>query len=254
MPATRLLVGLPTYDGTRHNAMAIVDLTLDCAAAQIQVLLDPYRAGSLLAMNFNALWCDMLNLREEGRVTHFLLLHADVVPETPQWLPRLLAEMQRVGADALSVIIPIKTEAGYTSTARDTDPWRPQRYTMHEIMAKPETWTAPDLLANTGCLLVDVREPWVEGICFTIRDKIHRGPDGKWIQQTQPEDWDFSRQVRARGRSLWVTRTVAVRHMGNYPYPNDRAWGTESHDALNVEWAQATRAQHLREAEAPAAV
>ena len=39
---------------------------------------------------------------------------------------------------------------------------------MKEILARPETFTHPDLLVNTGMLLVDMRDDWIERAYFTI--------------------------------------------------------------------------------------
>jgi hypothetical protein len=40
------------------------------------------REGSLLAANFNGLWCDALNLARAGRPDYFAMQHADVEPRT----------------------------------------------------------------------------------------------------------------------------------------------------------------------------
>ena len=55
---------------------------------------------------------------------------------------------------------------GVTTTA--IDPPAVRRFTMKEILARPETFTHPDLLVNTGMLLVDMRDDWIERAYFTI--------------------------------------------------------------------------------------
>ena len=105
---------------------------------------------------------------------------------------------------------------------------------MTEILDRPVTWTAPDLLVNTGLMLVDFREPWVERVCFTIRDKIHE-ENGTWVAEVEPEDWGFSRQARALGVPLHVTRRVAVMHIGSKAFPNDVKWGIETDPTWNGE-------------------
>ena len=62
---------------------------------------------------------------------------------------------------------------------------------MTEAMARPETFTAPDLLVNTGLLLVDLRAPWVEEICFTVTDRIQKLEDGSYAVHVLGEDYGF---------------------------------------------------------------
>jgi hypothetical protein len=163
-------------------------------------------------LNFNALWCEALNRRTAG-LTHFLLLHADVEPLDADWLELLLAEMRAARAEVLSAVVPIKNAEQQTSTARDTDAWQPRRYTLEDIRQQPMTWTARDLLVNTGCLLVDMRRSWVERICFTINDRIERTPAG-WEALAEPEDWNFSRQCRRLNVPVFATRRLRIRHWG----------------------------------------
>ena len=186
-------------------------------------------AMSLLTLNFNNAWCEALN----NHVDYFLMIHADIRPVDPYWLDILFAEMAKHQADVLSVIIPIKHQDGVTSTAIDNDPWRPTRCTMTGIWeTKPETWTHPKLLFNTGMMLVDFRKPWVERVCFTVNDRILKTAAGKWIAEVESEDWNFSRQCRALGASCYVTRKVWVDHYGVGAYPNYMKWG-ERHDGEN---------------------
>lgn len=218
-----IYVALPTYDGTRHNAAAFVELS----GSGKEVLLAE-GSCSLLAHNFNRSWVDALNLRP--KVTHFLMLHADIVPSAP-FLEPLLEEQARVGADVLSVVVPIKSHEGLTSTALESgDKWKPRRLTMTEVLAKPETWTEPGLLVNTGLLLVDFTRDWVEEVCFTVNDAVRRGRDGKFEAVVESEDWHFSRQVRALGVEPWATRKIRVNHVGSAYYGNATGWGTRSTD------------------------
>lgn len=190
-----IFVGLPTYDGTRHNSHVMVEL----AQSPHQTLVME-NSCSLLARGFNELWTAALNL--VPRPTHFCLIHADVLPERP-FFDRFLVEQAAVGADVLSVVIPIKNGDGVTSTALETkDPWRPNRLSLTEVFARPETWTESGLLVNTGLLLVDFSKPWVESICFTIRDRIERTSAGRFVPLVEPEDWSFSRQARALGATI----------------------------------------------------
>jgi predicted O-methyltransferase YrrM len=197
--------------------------------------------GSALTSNFNGAWCAALNARKRG-VTHFAMIHDDVSP-AQGWLDTLLAEMFRLDADAVSAVIPIKSEHGLTSTAYETDdPWNPRRLTLTEAEALPETFGSDDLsgevLLNTGLWVCDLRKPWADGEggppCFTIDNRIVRGEGGDYARQFWSEDWDFSRQIRRRGaRGLYATRKVQVEHEGEASYPSAPAWGTWKTDELH---------------------
>ena len=225
--APSLFVALPSYDGRRHNATAMVDL---CGIRNLRVRFQQ-RMSSLLALGFNQAWAEALNLQAD----FFLMLHEDVIPRTYQWPAVLFQEMGDHGADVVSVVSPIKTIHGITSTALETeDAWNPRRLTMTEIMERPETWTEPELLVNTGCMLVDMRKPWVHEMYFTINDRIIL-KDGEYIAEVQPEDWNFSRAAKAAGAKLIVTRKVAIDHVGRAAYTNDGVWGSETTDPVPQE-------------------
>jgi hypothetical protein len=100
---------------------------------------------------------------------------------------------------------------------------------MTEIMERPETWTDEKLLVNTGCMLVDMRKAWVNDICFTINDRLVV-KDGEYVAQVQPEDWNFTRSAKAAGAKVFVTRKVAIDHVGRALYSNTGVWGTEATD------------------------
>jgi hypothetical protein len=217
----RIYVALPTYDGSRSNTGAILDLQ---ASLGDRAILHEC-SSSLLTYNFNGEWAEALNRREEFGLSHFLLLHADVLPLDPNWITLLLSEMTRVDAQVLSLVLPIKSADGLTSTALDTDPWYPRRLTLAEVMALPVTFTHEKLLVNTGCLLVRFDEPWVERICFQTRDAIRRGTDGKFQAVVEPEDWNFSRQCHSLGVRMFATRVVKAIHQGTNGYRNDVVWG-----------------------------
>jgi hypothetical protein len=192
--------------------------------------------GSLLANNFNRLWCEALNTRAERGWTHFAMHHADVSAE-PRWLDTLLAEMDRVAADVLSVVIPLKDERGLTSTAVRTpgrDDFR--RLTLREVMALPPTFAAADvaldkvLLVNTGLWLCRFTAPWVEGVCFEVRDRIYQDEAGRFRAAVLPEDWNFALWCADHGLKVFATRAVKVTHRGGQDYGNDTAWGTWATD------------------------
>lgn len=190
--------------------------------------------GSLLTWCFNSLWAMALNLKEESGLDYFLLWHADVKPVTEGWLETLIKELRDAEGDVISAIVPIKDARGLTSTARDSDPFRPIRITQHEaVNILPVSWTSEDVLLNTGLMLVDFSKPWVYDVCFTMQDRIVRRGDGKFIADIEPEDWNFSRQLHRKGLKLVATRAVTVEHFGVGTWRSDQVWGWET-DRQNV--------------------
>lgn len=211
-----LFLALPSYNGWRRNIGPVLEVVMS-GGIGVRVM---EATLPLLALCFNSCWVAALNARAEG-VTHFLMLHADVLPRsgaTP-WHQVLLAEMAETGADVLSAVVAIKNANGATSTAIDVDQWHQRGLMLAEVAYRPETWTEPGLLVNTGCLLVDLRKPWVDRVCFTVNDRIVQTPEG-WKAECEPEDWGFSRQARALGAAIYATRKVEVFHYGETGYPN----------------------------------
>lgn len=190
-----------------------------------------------LCFNFNKGLAAALNERENG-ITHFLLQHADVVPESFWWLDTMASLLTDRDADIISAIIPVKDNRGLTSTALDRpvegsyDPyWRPKRLTLHEIYEEYEpTFTHPDLLLNTGLMLIKLER--FEDLYFNFEDKILKGNDGTYYPTCQPEDWFFSRQAKLKGGKLFATREIEVSHHGNFSYSNSPAWGDWPRDRL----------------------
>jgi hypothetical protein len=164
----KLFLALPTYGNQRYNTIAIVRAVVGPTpfhevfpeeqlggmvgsgplARCFEAVYPEERESSLLAHGFNMLWTHALARRRSHGITHFLMLHADVLPADADWVSQLHGEMERVGATILSAVIPMKGRRGLTSTALEGPPFR--RLTMTEIMARPETFTDPGLLVNTG--------------------------------------------------------------------------------------------------------
>lgn len=231
---TRVLVGLPTYDNTA-DARQILALQ---AAQRDNLYLDiKTHSVSLLAHSFNLFWCDALNDRTYD---YFLLMHADIVPLAPvSWIRKMISEADKIHTDLFSIVSPVKSPQGYTSTALAGETKR--KLTMHEVMQLPETFTGEHvqrlfgqdegfLLVNTGLMLCDLRhnrDKW-EDMHFGISDWIDR-VDGKFIACNEPEDWDFSRQAHALGLRVAASRCVTIAHRGGTDYRNDVEWGVE-HD------------------------
>ncbi len=194
----------------------------------------------------NDCWATMLNERAAHGLTHFAMIHADIGAE-PLWLDTLLAEMERVGADVISSIVALKDERGLSSTAIDfpENIWGPRRISMTEAHEKyPVTWTDPNLVLNTGLWVAKVVDAdgrpaaWCEHVAFQIHHRIilHL-ENGQYSQQMISEDWDFSRQMRSLGVTLFATRAVEIEH--ERPEWHNRApWGTWKTDTACAEVAK----------------
>lgn len=184
---------------------------------------------SILTQNFNMLYCEALNARAQG-ITHFAMLHDDVTINTPLWLDKMMDLMEENEADILSVIIPIKSREGYTSTAFDMEGWShwfPKKLTLTEAYEKfPATFTHEKLLLNTGLMLVDIRKDWAEKCYFLFENKIFKDAEGKFKAAVVSEDWAFSRMARELGARLFATREISVLHDGMSRWGNDKAWGS----------------------------
>lgn len=217
-----VFIGMPTHDARCHADIVRAIL----AACMFEDCAFDTQSWSLLAKNFNHLLAAAIN---NGKYRYFCLLHADIVPQDPRWLSKMLDEMESTGADILSVVSPIKNFKGVSSTAlmRDvpagedpTPPVEVRRLTMNEIMERPETFTDPLLVVNTGLMLVDLQAPWIGKVWFEIKDRVIF-EDGKYKAVTIPEDWLFSLRARQHGARIYATRKVPILHVGNHGFPNN---------------------------------
>ncbi len=225
----RVYLGMPTSDEMVHQSA--VTLKRSCSQLVGRVAAFHIESSTDHMQNFNRLYSAALNARKTHGITHFLMIHSDIHPLESGWLDKMVAIAAAVEADVLSAVVPLKSPAGLTSTAieRPTSDGGfspPRRLTMHEIMVLPETFTEPLLLLNTGLMLVDLRKPWAEDVCFEFESGIVKGADGEFKATSCPEDWNFSRKVRAKGGSMWATRAIPLIHRGKGEYRNDSAWGS----------------------------
>lgn len=206
-----------------------------------------YRQGSLLASNFNQLWCRALNeVHEGGRVDYFAMQHDDIGPED-FWLDTLIDEMEANDLDVLGVAIPIKDTRGLTSMAlHGDDNWLPfARLSMHDVYQLPETFTSDDLggrplLLNTGLWVCRFDIEWARTVWFEINDRIvFNTAANRYQAQTEPEDWMFSRLLHEVGRGdtshvrplrIGCTRKVQALHKGELNFQNMQPWGSEKFD------------------------
>lgn len=220
IPAVPFLA-IPTHDGTLRHGTHLAA----CAVRQrFPLASEMVGLASILTANFNNLYATALNKRAEG-VTHFVMLHADIEPLSPAgltWLDVLLTYMRGFNLGMISAAAPIKNDSGETSTALDAhhDGFRQrpiQRLTREQIGPVMLSDIAPDgrtLLANTGCMVIDITQPWAEGVEFSFGGGIIRGEDGQFGVEADPEDWRLSRWLHKQGVRYGVTTDVQVRHAG----------------------------------------
>jgi hypothetical protein len=232
----RIVLGMPGY-GKQTSAAGRAFWR---ACRDMSVVTNEYSPGSLLACNFNKLWCTALNMVHRGeRVDYFAMLHDDIGCED-FWLDKLIAELEAKQLDVLGVVVPIKDDRGMTSIAlhHDGDNWSPEcRLTMHEVYDLPETFTSEDvggydLLLNTGCWVIKWNQDWAKKVNFTINDRIvfDRTTDA-FYPEVESEDWYFSRLLNELGLRIGATRKIAVKHEGDAEFPNTFAWGKKSFDS-----------------------
>ncbi len=241
----RIFLGMPGY--AKQTGAAGEGFWCACKD-DTHLTRDNSKNGSLLAANFNALWCEALNIvHAGGRIDYFAMLHNDIGPGK-YWLDKLIDELESKQLDLLSVAVPIKDHRGLTSCAidREGNPFRvASRLTMHDLFELPETFTSDDLggrllLVNTGCWVCKFDMAWAPKCHFEINDRISfEGTLNKYVAENESEDWFFSRRLHELGsdpsygvRPLRVgaTRKIQVAHRGDMDYLNDQPWGRNKVD------------------------
>lgn len=182
--------------------------------------------SSLIVDAFNSCWAEMLNTKD---VTYFAMLHSDVHADGP-WLDTLIDELETKKLDILSVVLPIKSEEGATSTAFLSENDQVHRLTMNDVEKQPQTFTietlfGPDtentLLVNTGMWVAKVGEWMKEFDGFRIASQIVL-KDGKYETMTSSEDWDFSSWAAEKGLKVGATTIIKAGHIGKKSFPNYR--------------------------------
>lgn len=262
---------MPTY-GEVHAGAAkayYAEMTKDPGTAVLRIDPEP---NSNMAHGFNKALCAALNARAQHGVGRFAMLHADLQPDA-WWLDILNQEMDRTGAQFLSVVAPIKNGSGVSSTAVSRgNRWNPWfRLTMKEIYGSlPETFCIDDigddsdrdgftLLLNTGCMLLDLTQPWWDEVGdggvlaphFDLDNRIVFIPGRGYVPQTEPEDWRLSRILNEKGAKLYATRKVGIiHHGGSVGFDNKSAWGDWTTDQAGDRMAAAIQAEQKRISEA----
>jgi hypothetical protein len=249
MTDKRLFLAVPHYGELAPEA--VISLLQPTYEHKIKIQTN---CASLLAHNFNRLWCSALNQRAEQGITHFAMHHADIQSRAG-WLDILLMELERVSADVLSCVVPLKDQRGLTSTAvYDSVAGRIRRLTMKEVFRLPVTFGihnlpehmrtfegsptafADTLLVNTGLWVCDFTRPWVEKFPgFNIQDNVCKEGDGKYRAAVFSEDWNFSRWCAQHGARVLATRLVPVTHWGRTAFSTSEPWGTWDTDRPDPE-------------------
>lgn len=237
-----VFIACPTHD---HRMDARTAVALFQNSSQKHQTIIAIHNSSLLAFNCNHLWCLALNARLKYGIKWFAMLHSDVIPE-PFWLDKLIEIAEANDADLLSVVIPIKSPDGLTSTALSVPNGKPEvwkRFTQTEILDKefPTTFSVRDvvngdqlcrLLVNTGCMVCRIDQPWSDELFFTINDRIDR-EFNKYKASVDPEDWGFSRMVAEKGGKVMATKAIQVTHVGNSGYNSHSVWGKAVDELAN---------------------
>lgn len=238
----------PTYDSTIN---AGTSAAIWCRASKAHSINVSIMGQSLLAKNFNELWCEALNQRTPRNLKYFAMLHADIQP-ADWWLDSMIEELEKHDADIISGVVPIKDNRGVTSTAiaNPLDQYQVfTRLTLRQCLhpSFPTTFTVNDacdaleklpedlrvtdvprkaLLINTGMWVCRFDRPWAEKLHFEIRDKIVK-EKGLFRAKNLPEDWNFSYQLLANNLKVMATTAVKCIHFGVAQYGTTAVWGDE---------------------------
>jgi hypothetical protein len=209
-------VGIPTHAGMLESRqrLALLHFARDFPGNCVRV-----QSMSLLAMNFNCLLADALNMTAQG-VTHFILLHDDIVPQGEHWARDLMQELMAQKLDALAVHMPLRNRSGLTSTAIDDQPV-PKQLRIEDLTGQTLTSLAePRLLINSGLLIIDLRRPWTREFHFQIHDDIVQNEQGIFEARCISEDWMMSRWLAKRKIPFGATGKIRALHCGRSEFPN----------------------------------
>jgi hypothetical protein len=234
----RIFLGVPTSGSVRNGA-----LTAFTSASRNHKFMARTCDAGYIPHNFNCLWADAYNQRDELKLDRFAMHHHDIRAEI-FFLDSLMDEMERVDADILSVVMAICDDRGLSSTGIHVPgTWDTRRLTMSEAHDLPPTFSIADtpwpgawLAINTGLMLCRFDKSWVDEFPgFQLRTRLIDA-DGKKFAVQWPEDFELSRWANERGLSVFATRKVAAWHRGEKEYGNSLPWGewTTDQDALEL--------------------
>ena len=245
-----------------YNGMSAATHKATLQATQKYDVIQSIKDYSSLTLNFNSLWCDMLNIRKQHNITHFVMIHSDIDVKTDAWLDKMVQMCDETNCDVLSVVSPLKDNRGLVSTGV----WDTQeqvvkyRLTMTQVGKLPEVFDVVDVLSqqdqmkthinnfnsvrdfhlklavNTGLMLVKV-EDWCEKVHFRQHDYVIKKTfsDGtvEFVPQFISEDWLFSADVQQLGKVVKGTKAIKIEHIGKFGYANFGVWGTLQEDDLS---------------------
>lgn len=251
----KVLIGVPLHQGeVSASTMTSVVMAHSLVGNETVVQV----AGlSLLARCFNTLW---ISAYING-FDYFVMLHGDIAVRTEDgssWVDVLVDRIQQFEAAALSVVSPIKTPEGITSTglyiAKPPNYHSIRRLTIRELATMdPFAITRADIcekfgmdpkevgamLINTGCLIIDLRRfDWFKYRWpgFQIIDELIWNKSGVPATRTRPEDWFFSSWMFEKGLPYYATKELILDHHGVGVFTNRGLYGLEA-DTYRVEEA-----------------
>jgi hypothetical protein len=241
MVRPKVVVGFPFYGDVIGAAKVahLIPSTWMVADEDRIDLMEPVEASSsLLPDTFNTLLCHALFERDHGRCDLLAILHSDIAP-CHFWLTKLWQLMRTYEAHAMSAVVPMKDQPpDRTSTAIGdrADWWTVKRHIrLADRHRLPETFSAEDvcqedevLLVNTGCLLLDLQQPWWDDcdgqgtpFCFDFCCKIEVDPLTRRRRHwCQPEDWRLSRMLADHDARVFATWGVPLGHHGKAVWNN----------------------------------
>ena len=218
--------------------------------------------------NYNACLVAALNAADDGFCDRHAQIHADLhvvekqeicrdchgekcdqcdhagIQVYERWLDVLSDEMDKYGADFISVPMAIKdafsgaTSCGVGNPNNRWNPWR--RFCPNEFEKFPETFCAADigyadkfLLHNHALCLFNMESPlWREmdasgclKAMFNFEERIYRDGAGKWQRVQDSEDWNFSRRLWELGAKTYITSKIRTLHHGSMSFENVGDWG-----------------------------
>lgn len=239
-----------------YNGMNCVEATIAILQARDKFpLVFSHHCSSALCLSFNGLLQTMYRQSSDLSISHIVMMHNDVAPLDPNWLPSMMHELDGQELDVLSAFCPIKDNRGLTNTAverrHEAEPgaWCRKRFTVTELPTLPPTIRfddgylsefiggrdTPRLLINTGLMLMRVGR-WMKDVVFDTRNHVRFDADGQPHIQFESEDWEFSRWMFGRTIPYGVTSVVPVAHacaLGTFR--SDVIYGQE-HDNVGIEF------------------
>jgi len=246
MVKTNIFIGVPSHTG--QVSICTQRCILEARGPDLAVRVRN-NTFSLLDYNFDLLFCSAW----ASGADYFCLLHNDIAVSSGDparsWLMVMLDALRDGGFAAVSVVAPIKSVEGITSTALQLT--KNNSFTMRRLMLRElpklppiitkadvcKLWgldaaTAGALYINTGCLLMDLKKfGWAQKRWpgFQIRSQLAWSREGLPKAFVLSEDWRFSQHLAEYG---WPYAAVGpqllpVEHLGELVFRNTATWGDE---------------------------